>query len=217
MKIDNATIGVLRNFAKISPSIIVQEGNVLKTMSPTKTIMAKATVPTNFDKKFAIYNLDRFISTISLFNNPDFKFEDNHVKITDENRETKLLYSDENTITKLPEKEIKLPSVDVSFVLTNENLKLAEKAAGVMQLPEFMVVGDGVNIYLQVGDSKNPNGDNFSIQIGDTDKMFKAIFKFENIKIIPGEYAVKLSSKGISHFLGNEAEYWIVIEQHSTF
>ena len=44
-----------------------------------------------------------------------------------------------------------------------------------------------------------------------------AIFKVENIKIIPGEYEVSISSKGISHFSGKEAEYWIAVEQTSTF
>jgi len=53
--------------------------------------------------------------------------------------------------------------------------------------------------------------------IGETDKTFNAVFKAENLRIIPGEYDVKVSSKGISHFKGKEAEYWIAVEQHSTF
>ena len=217
MKIDVNTVNVLKNFAKINPSIVVTEGNVLKTISPTKTIMAKAKVKTEFSQRFAIYNLDRFISTLSLFTDPELKFKDKFVDISDENRKTHYVYADENTVTKAPDREINLPSVDVTFRLTNDALKDVEKAAGVLGLPEIVVVGDGQNIKLQAEDVKNPSGDVYSVVIGTTDKAFKAIFKAENIKIIPGDYDVSISSKGISHFLHEDVEYYIAVEQNSTF
>jgi hypothetical protein len=217
MKISEKTINVLKNFAKINPSIIIQEGNTLKTISPSKTIMAKAKVTTEFGNRFAIYNLDRFISTLSLFNDPELTFSDKFVDIADSDKKTHYTYADENSITKVPEKEINLPSVDVSFKLTDANLKDIQRALGVLGLPEIVVAGDGNDISLQAADTKNPSGDVYSINIGASDKVFKAIFKSENIKIIPGEYDVSISSRGISHFKGNEAEYWIAVEQTSTF
>jgi hypothetical protein len=217
MKIDTNTINVLKNFAKINPSIVFPEGNVLKTISPSKTIMAKSEVTTHFEKRFAIYNLDRFISTLSLFNDPELNFKDKFVEIYDSNRKIRYTYADEGTITKAPEKEISLPSIDVTFTLSNENLKDVEKGASVLQLPEIIVVGDGSTISLQAADSKNSTSDVYSVEIGTTDKVFKAIFKLENIKIIPGEYTVSISARGISHFVGKEAEYWIAVEQSSTF
>jgi hypothetical protein len=217
MKISTNTVNVLKNFAKINPSIVVPEGNVLKTISPSKTIMAKATVETNFSKRFAVYNLDKFISTMSLHNDPELKFGDRSVEIYDGSAKSIITYSDESTITKAPDKEINLPSVDVTFTLTWDNLKDVEKAAGVMSLPEIIVMGDGKNVFLQCEDSKNPSGDVHSINIGDTDKIFKAIFKVENIKILPGDYEVTISSRGISHFVGKDIEYWIAVEQSSQF
>lgn len=217
MKITTNTVNVLKNFAKINPSILIQEGNTLKTISPSKTIMAKAHVDTDFAKKFAIYNLDRFISTMSLFNDPSLTFNDKSVSITEGDRKIDYIYADENTITKAPDKEISLPSVDVTFTLMNDHLKDVEKAAGVLGLPEILVVGDGSTIHLQAADSKNTSGDVYSIKIGETTKSFKAIFRSENIKIIPGDYEVTISSRGISNFKGNEAEYWIAVEQSSQF
>jgi hypothetical protein len=217
MKISTNTLNVLKNFAKINPSIVIQEGNVLKTISPSKTIMAKGTVDTNFDKRFAIYNLDRFISTVSLFNDPELKFGDKSVEIYDGSRKSQYTYADESTITKAPDKEINLPSVDISFRLTNENLKDVEKAAGVLGLPEIIVYGDGRNVFLQAADTKNPSGDVYSINIAETTKTFKAIFKFENIKILPDDYDVTISARGISQFSGKNAEYWIAVEQNSAF
>lgn len=217
MKIDVDTVNVLKNFAKINPSIVVQEGNILKTMSPGKTIMAKAKVKTDFARRFAIYNLDRFISTLSLFVDPELKFGDRSVDISDNARKTHYVYADENTVTKAPDREIVLPSVDVTFRLTNDVLRDVEKAAGVLGLPEIVVIGDGNNIKLQAEDTKNPSGDVYSVVIGTSDKVFKAIFKAENIKIIPGDYDVSISSKGISHFVHEDVEYFIAVEQNSTF
>jgi hypothetical protein len=180
--------------------------------------MAKANVTTNFTQKFAIYDLNRFLSTISLFNDPELKFGEKFVNISDGNKmKTDYVYADENAITKVPEKSINLPSIDVTFTLNIQNLNEVEKAAGVLQLPEICVSGDGTNIYLKAVDSKNPSGDVFSIQIGETNKIFNAYFKYENIKIIPGDYEVNICSRGISHFSGKEAEYWIAVEQNSTF
>jgi hypothetical protein len=217
MKIDAYTISVLKNFAKINPSILVQEGNTLKTISTSKTIMAKANVTTTFDSRFAIYNLDQFISTLSIFNDPELTFSEKEVDISDSKKSMKFKYADENTVTKVPEKEINLPSIEVSFKLTNENLKDVERAIGILGLPEIVVTGDGTNIFLQGVDSKNISGHVFYINIGQNDKVFKAIFKSENIKVIPGDYEVSISSRGISHFKGAEAEYWIAVEQNSTF
>jgi hypothetical protein len=217
MKIDTVTVSVLRNFAKINPSIIIHEGGILKTISSSKTIMAKAKVPTDFDKRFAIYSLDRFLSTLSLFNNPELEFNDSYVSISDGNKNINYTYADENTVTKAPEKEIKLPSVDVKFTLTNDDLRNVEKALGVLGLPEIIVAGNGSSVFLQAADSKNPSGDVYSIEIGETDKEFKAIFKSENIKIIPGEYEVSISKEGISYFKGVDVEYYIAVEASSTF
>jgi hypothetical protein len=217
MKIDAGTIQVLKNFAKINPSILIQEGNVLKTMSTSKTIMAKATVTTTFPKRCAIYNLDKFLSTLSLYNDPELSFGEKFVGITDSNRKGQCVYADEANITKAPDKELNLPSVDVSFKLSNETLKDIEKALGVLSVPEIVVVGDGETVSIQAADTKNPTGDTYSIDIGSTDKVFKAIFKSENIKIIPGEYDVDISARGISRFRGKEAEYWIAVEQTSSF
>lgn len=217
MKIDEQTVNILKNFSKINNSIVVQEGNVLKTMSPTKTIMAKAKVNTSFPRRFAIYELDKFLATLSTYTDPDLSFKDKHVDVLDNRRKTNYVYADENTVTKLPEKEIKLPTVDVKFTLKDEDLKTIEKSGSILNLPEIVIAGDGSKVYLQAADSKNPTGTTDSIDIGETDKTFRAIFKAENIKIIPGDYEVSISSKGISHFINEGVEYYIAVESTSTF
>lgn len=217
MKIDLITITVLKNFAKINPSILIKEGNLLRTVSPTKTTAGEAVVPTTFNKQFAIYNLDRFLSAASLFDDPDFDFDDKFVTISNGNTSTQYMYADEDTIKKVSDKKLVLPSIDASFDLSFNNYKSVEKALGVLNLPEIAICGDGKNISILAIDTKNPTSDVHSIKIGETDKTFRAIFKSENIKILPMDYHVDISSKGFAHFQSDNIEYWIAVEQSSTF
>lgn len=217
MKIDSNTISILKNFAKINPSIMIKEGNTLKTVSSTKTIVGKANVTTVFDKAFAIYNVDRFLSTLSLFSDPELTFHEKYVTISDNKKKLNYTYADESTITKAPEKDIVLPSEDVNVKITNDEMKNVEKALSVLQLPEIVISGDGSKVYLQAVDSKNPSGDIYSVEIDDTNKTFKAIFKSENIKILPEDYEVSISSKGISQWKSETAEYFIAVEATSSF
>ena len=219
MIIETNTLNVLKNFAKINPSIHIEAGNILKTMSPNKTILAKASVETEFPKSFSIYNLDRFLSTLSLFENPDCSFDDTKVTIKDSDKKIRYNYADESTIKKPPEKQIKLPSIDASVELSLDNIKEVEKAAGVLGLEEMAIKGEAGKLYLQAITSKDENSDKYSKEIGETDKEFNVIFKFENLKLLPDTYDVSICSKGISLFKGKKenTEYFIAIEQNSTF
>lgn len=217
MKIDTNTINVMKNFAKINPSIVVPEGNVLKTISPNKTIMAKAKVNTDFNQRFAIYNLDQFIALYSTFSDPNLTFNEKTVTFSEDNRKSHFIYADESVVTKAPEKDINMPSVDVTFRLTDKDLRDVEKAAGILGLPELAVIGDGSSVSLVAVDSKNDTSNDYAVKIGETNKVFKAIFKVENIKIIPGDYDVSISARGLSHFAGKDVEYYIAVEQNSTF
>jgi hypothetical protein len=217
MKIDATTINVLKNFANINNSIVINIGNKLETISSSKTIKATAKVITNFPRRFAMYNLNKFISTMSLFNDPDVEFGETGLTISDGGRSVQLTYSDESTIIKIPNKNIVLPSIDVTVELANDNLKAVEKALGVLSVPEIIFAGKDGKVYLQAADSKNPSGDYYSIEIGQSDRTFRAIFKAENIKVLPGDYKVDICSKGISKFYNDDVEYFISVEQSSTF
>lgn len=218
MKLDTKTTTVLKNFSSINPSLLFREGNTIKTISPTKTIMAKATVNTKFDRRFAIYNLSKFLGTLSFYSDPEVVFNDKNLIITDGNgSSTTLSYADENTIKVAPEKEVALPSIDASFKITNASLQNIMKMLGNLGVPEVAIIGDGTNLTVAALDSKNPGSETHSEKVGTTDKVFRAIFKAENLKLLPGDYNVDVSSKGISHFKGDGVEYWVAVEQNSTF
>lgn len=217
MKLNAKTLNILKNFANINKSIVIKEGHVLTTMSSNKTIMAKATIPDTFAHKFAIYELNRFISCISLVNDPELIFGETSVQIKGNGHSMNYHFADASVILTPPDKEIKLPTIDVECKVSSKDIQSITKALGVLGLPEVAIAGDGDKIMLQAVNSKDTSADTYNIEIGETDKTFRAIFKSENLKMIEGDYNVKLSSKGISQFIGNEATYWIAIESTSTF
>lgn len=217
MQLSLQTLNILKNFSTINPSIVIKPGNVLTTISPSKTILAKATVPDNFSNLFGVYALNRFLSSLSLFEKPELDFGESSVRISDGAKVSTYHYSDPSIILVPPEKDIKLPSIDAECKLTNKDIQSVLKALGVLDLPEIAVVGDGDRISLQAIDSKNSSSDTYSVDVGESDRVFRAVFRSENLKMIEGDYTLKVSAKGISQFIGTDVTYWIAIEASSQF
>lgn len=211
MKIDDDTISVLNNFAKINFGIVIPEGNVLTSISETETTKGIAIVPTLFPRRFAIGNLNRLIGVMSLFKDPEIEFGEKSLVISDGNKKINYVYADESTITS-HFKDIIVPNDYCKFTLTKEDFKNIEKAAGVLSLQQIVVRGDGANLYLETSDSSKINGDVYSINIGSTDKTFNAVYKVENFKIMPKTYEVTISSAGVTHLVSENLEYFIVVE-----
>jgi hypothetical protein len=217
MKLEPATLQILKNFSSINTNIMFKEGNKLATISPTKTIMARAVINQEFPKKFAIYDLPRFLGTISLFNDAVIDFNDNYLEIKEGSNKFKYSYTDPSLIITPPEKEIKLPSVDVTFTLTETAFKKTMRALSVAGLPEIAFTGDGEKIYVQAVDTRGATNDVYSVEVGETNKQFRMVFRAENIKLMDGDYVVSISSQGLSHFKGTNVEYFIAIESNSTY
>ena len=220
MNLSDKTLTVLKNFAGINNSILVKEGNQLRTISVAKNILAEAYIEENFPRQFGIYDLNQFLNGLSLHQDPDLDFSpDSYVSIREGRRSVKYFYADPQVIIAPPEKEITLPSEDVHFQLESTSLEKLLKAAAIYQLPDFSVIGESGVVNLVVRDKKNDTSNSFSVDVADTDKQFVFNFKVENIKIIPGSYDVVVSQKLLSKFTNDtyNLKYYIALEPDSTF
>ena len=217
MKFDTKTVQVLKNFANINPSIVFKVGGTLSTISQTKTILAKAKLDQEITATFGIYDLNRFLSTLSLFENPSIEVRETEMVIKSGSRKATYRFTPAELIMTPPEKELKFPDAEVKFDLLGADLQECLKALNVLGLPEVAVVGDGKNIMLQAIDSKNPSCDIYSTTVGETTDTFKMIFRAENLKMVPGSYKVMISSRGLSKFYNDDIEYYISVESNSTF
>ena len=132
---------------------------------------------------------------------------------------SKYFFADPKVIVTPPEKDITLPSEDVSFTVSTEQLDKLLKAAAIYQLPDLSAVGGNGVVKLLVRDKKNDTSNDFSIVVGETDATFSLNFKVENIKILPGTYDVVMSKKLLSRFVSRDynLKYYIALEPDSTF
>ena len=217
MNLSNDTKEVFKNFSTINQNLMVKSGNVINTMSAMKNIVAKATIPDTFDNEFAIYDLNEFLSALSLFKNPTLSFSDKAVKLNEEGGGSSVNYffSDPSVVTS-PKTEITMPSVDVEFTFTQNTFNQILKASAVLGVPDVVLTGTaGGDINLTVTDRKNDTSNDFAIKVGENASSdFTYFFKVENLKLLSGDYKVEVSSKGISHFtnVSKSIEYFIALE-----
>ena len=222
MKLSDNTKMVLRNFATINQNLVIKEGSELLTMSAMKNIVAKAEVEETFPKEIAIYDLNEFLASISLFAVPVLEFEEQYLTIKEEgqpHKKLKYFYSDPSVV-QTPSKTISMPSEEVSFELKIEKLLEMKKAAGVISSPDMVLQKLNGSSSLLAKDKKNDTANNYSSDIKtDGDGEFEFYFKVENLKLLDGDYDVKISSKNISHFKNQKSlvEYWIAPTPESTY
>ena len=220
MKLSDSTLTLLKNFSTINQSILFKQGTKLRTISVMKNILAEATISEELPKDFGIYDLGQFLNGMGLHQSPDLDFaNEGHVVIKEGKMRSKYFFADPNVIITPPEKPIELPSEDVTFELSTDQLDKLLKAASIYQLPDLSVVGENGAVKLLVRDKKNDTSNSFSIAVGDTESKFAFNFKVENIKILPGTYEIVVSQKLLSRFSAKNYDltYWIALEPDSTF
>ena len=220
MKLSDNTLSLLKNFSTINQSILFKHGSKLRTISVMKNILAEATIAEQFPKDFGIYDLGQFLNGLGLHHSPELDFKnEGHVVIKEGKMRSKYFFADANVIITPPEKPITLPSEDVTFDLSTDQLDKLLKAAAIYQLPDLSAVGEDGVVKLVVRDKKNETSNVFSITVGETDAIFSFNFKVENIKILPGTYDVVVSQKLLSRFSSknHDLTYYIALEPDSTF
>ena len=222
MKLSSNTISVLKNYASINQNLVIKEGKEITTMSAMKNIVARAEVEEEFPQEVAIYDLNEFLSALSLFKSPNLQFQDTYVNITEENNpktSLKYFYSDPSVVT-TPSKMITMPSNEVTFTLESSTLSDITKAAAVISSADLVLENSSGTPSLTVKDKKNDTANSYSTGV-DTkgEGNFSFFFKVENLKLMDGKYTVEVSSKNISH-MKNEStpiEYWIALEPESNY
>ena len=220
MKLSDQTLEVLKNFSDINTNILVKPGSELSTISTMKNILAKATITESFDKQFAVYDLSELLGIVSAIEKPDVDISNEKfmtIGSTGSKSKAKYYYSDGSVVTS-PQKDVVMPDADVNFQLKDEILSKLLKMAAIMKLPDLSLVGKkGQDVILKVHDKKN-SANSYEEFVGtEASADFTFNFKIENLKIIPGDYDVAVSSKSISHFKNKvkPIEYWIALEPDS--
>lgn len=216
MKLSNETITLLKNYSTINPSVLFKPGKALATISPQRSIFAKAKIAEDVPQQFAIAELNKFLGVLSMFKDPELNFKENFVEVCSGSKKVRYTYADVSAIITPPEKELKFPDTEVEFELKADDLNGVIKALSVLSLPELAITGDGQNVEIQAISSKNSTADNYSQVVATTDQKFRVIVKTENLKFLNRDYKVAVT-KNIVKFESDDLTYFVAVEANSTF
>lgn len=214
------TIQLLKNFAHINQSIILNEGNELRSTSPGEDMVAVASVPDFFPTNFGIYDLNRFLNNLSIFPNVEFREED-AVMANEMGGSYKFRSTDPDSI-KNANATVEFPEADVEFEVSKDIIANLIKMANINSLPHISIESKDGMICMTAFNKELPTTDIVSFAINDygTDADFKFLLASEQLqKIISGDYVIKVSQYGISSFKNKsvDVEYFIGLDEDSTF
>lgn len=218
MKISKETINVLTNYASINTNLLLKEGNKLATIAPMKNILSNTTLKDSFPNDFGIYDISEFLKILNIFDDPDVEFNDKFATIKSNGQSVKFFSADKSVLV-VPEKEIKMPTPDITFQLSAEQLAMISKAATALKASDLIIKSVDSKIVIQVTDKKTDTSNEFEFTVGDTELSFNVNLKIDNLKLIPAPYTVDISSKKLSRFTCDSADlvYHVACESDSKF
>ena len=223
MNISENTMQILKNYSSINPNFIARKGNTITTISEAKNILSSCSVEEEFDQDLGIYDLNEFLNVLSLVDQPKLQMEEKWVTVSDQTGRSKIKYffTDPDMLTSPTEKMIEnassMDNFDISFTLDNDTLNKVKRAAAALGHTSMKVENkDNAGVMLTIFDSENPTSNTFAIDVpGEGQGEGNHVINIINLKIVPGDYDVKISNKNISNFIHKEKpiQYWIALEK----
>lgn len=218
MRFDERTVQILSNFSTINKTLLFRPGNTLSTMTDGMSILARARIETPVEKQFAIHDLPRFLGVVRLFRDPSVEIDDKALALSEGDKRVSYTLADADLpgIVKPPTKELKIDP-DVSFKLPSKVLKEVKDAAAALGYKDLAIVGEKGGVFLDTINADNPTSDKYRVRVGETKKAFSLVISIENLRLIPADYDVTATFKGIVHFVGPDGlEYFVAIEKRKS-
>mgnify|MGYP003114115166 CR=1 FL=1 len=213
------TIEVVKNFGTINQNLVFKEGNVLRTITDGRNVLARAVLEDSFPKSFGIYDVNEFIGAYNLIDNGNVSFEDKHINIANQNMSINYFYSDPEMLTNPPEADVNMPEVEVKFILTQEILNQLRKASATLG-HKSVTIGGHTNgsVTLSIVDKNSATSNTYAVEVeGEilSDDLPALSINIDNLRLLPGDYQVEVSSKLISKFEHTERDltYWVALEK----
>ena len=230
MKFSNEIKDVLNNFQTINSNIALGEEGMIRTMSVSKTLMAKSLVKLNIDEnnwpyEFGIYDLGEFLACLNMFDDPtlDFDEEKRFVTITDGITSFKYYFSEVGSLT-VPTKDINLECDDLIFTLTHEQLTQLRKASGTLKANQLSIRKNynGAFIECVILDKQNPTSNEFTLNVANcsinTSAEFDFVFDINNFKFKPSdEYVFGIDKKQVASVIAGNTNYWVALDKTTTY
>lgn len=216
MKLSENTLAILKNFSSINSGVVLQKGNVQKTISPEQTILVEAHLEDDMPETFGIYDLNQFLGNVTTLKSPELKFSSESVVMDDGDMQLNYYSCSPSLIISPPQgRDLVLKNVDVSFALSNNTLTKLLRLAAMNNLTHLTVIGKNGELRLQTHEKANDTSNFASTKIDDyTGKDFVVSFKTENLRLIPDNYNVEIAIGGFAKFVNASGKltYFIALE-----
>ena len=215
LKLSRTTLSILKNLAGINSNLLIKPGNVIKTVSPSKTLFVEAQVEEDFPVEVAIWDLGQFLGVVSLFQDPEFEFDDNCVTVQSNNSAVKYFYSAPALLT-VPTKNLTMPAILYEFPLTQATFGELSKASAVLQVSDLEMRGEDGIVSLTVSKKNDPSSNSYTVNVGKTDGDFAYTLDMSNLKLLQGDYTVSLTDTVVSRFAHDtmSLNYYIAVEKN---
>lgn len=217
MKLSDQTLAILKNFSSISSSIFIGKGSEIRTVDNANnaSMFARAEIAESFPRDFAIYDLPSLLSAIVIFESPDIQFEENFLRISENDSSIQYFYTPESMVNRAPSRNPKFKGQQIPFKLTKDILGQTLKAGMVMSLPTITFRGVGNKIEIVARDKVNPSSNEHATTIV-TDyegAPFVADFDSSSFKLVGDDYEMTLcyfTDVKVAAFLsGSVVEYFM--------
>lgn len=214
----NDMLEVLQNFGSINQNIVFKQGTALSIVSEAKNVMAKIELDEPIPMDFGIYDAQELVRVMSLVDDAEIQFNKDSLSLAGNGSSIKYYYSDIDMLTQPPSRDVTMPEPEVKFTLTQETLNKLKRAASALGHKQIKVDADDESVKLVITDTGNATANNFTIRVeGEATGDLSAGFTIgiDNLKLMPGDYEVRVSSKLISHFKNTDrnVQYWIALEK----
>ncbi len=203
ISLSNETIALLKTAQRINNSILLNAGNMIKTVAPSGAIVFETQITETFPETLSIYELNRLLSVLGALPNPVLEFYGlNYVTIKSGKVSVNYRYTDES-FTQHPGSSINLPSVDLEVDISSEELANIDKMAGILghSFLEINVRSQKVflkTLHVDLVDSGNDSVVELCDAPGADDGVYRLAFK--NLILPAGDYTLKVCRSGIVHF-----------------
>lgn len=223
MVISENTLKVLRNFSTINPSVMIEEGKTIRATSLQRDIQVIANLEDEFPRQFAIYDLAEFCNVLGLVDDRELDFDEKHVTVRDGAGRTTIKYSyaSDNLVVHPNEIKLDMSEAEVQFEIAGEDLRQIKKAASVLGYNLMRMQNKNGVLEVSLTDGEDAGANSFAIDVATlltSPKDFDIYFSVNNIKLMEGDYDVKISSKMVSRWSNKEETltYFISPSSEST-
>lgn len=222
LKLSKSAHAILKNFAKISNSLLLEPGTRQSTTATGRTVLAVAELPEAWPQQTGIYDLTTFLSTLSLFTEPEITFGDDAFTIFSGKSRIKYRYSNPTTIEAQPNKVLKTENPDVTFTLEQAALEQLTKTINILELKAVKISVEAGDVIVRALDPKNSAANVFEytvpenlVTLHNPKTKVSAIYEQEHIGfLMNGSYTVQLGDWPYAFFKHNTepVSYYVVAQ-----